>query len=106
MISLKTASFSLAMIALAAAGSTQPASAAAMMKMSASNQKMMNSCMGMTHDAMMANKGCMSMMKKMKMSDSDMKMMMSCKAMSHDAMMADKDCMAMSKMHPAMMMAK
>jgi hypothetical protein len=105
MNSLKTAAFGLAVIALAGAGFAESASAATM-KMSMANKKMMNSCMGMTHDAMMADKGCMSMMKKMKMSDGDMKMMMSCKGMSHDAMMADKSCMSMNKMHPGMMMAK
>ena len=105
MNSLKTAAFGLAVIALAGAGFAEAASAAAM-KITMSDKKMMNSCMGMTHDAMMADSGCMAMSKKMKMSDDDMKMMMSCKGMTHEAMMADKGCMSMNKMHPGMMMGK
>lgn len=101
--------FGPALTALALAALTVgfvPSAFAADKMMSASDQKMMSSCMAMSHDAMMADKGCMSMMKKMKMSDGDMQKMMACKGMSHDAMMADKDCMSMSKMHPGMMTSK
>lgn len=102
MKSVKSAAAAIAMFTLAGAGFAHTASAAPMM-MSASDKTMMSSCMGMAHDAMVKDKGCMGMMKKMEMSDSDMKMMMSCKNMSKDMMMKDEKCMSMSKMHPGMM---
>jgi hypothetical protein len=101
MNAVKSASFGLAMVALAGATALAlPASAASM---AAQNKMKMHSCMAMSSDAMMADASCMAMMKKMHMSDADMKMMMSCKAMSHDAMMADKGCASMMKKHPSMM---
>ena len=101
MNNLKSAALGLAIVALAAAGFTQ--SATAHMAKSASHQKMMDSCMAMSGDAMMADHGCIRMMKKMGVSHAHMKMMMSCKAMSKDDMMKNADCMKMSKMHPGMM---
>lgn len=97
---VKSAAFGFATIGLV--GLALPVSAQGMMSSSMSSKDKMHSCMAMTSDAMMADSGCMAMMKKMHMSDADMKMMMSCKAMSHDAMMADKGCSAMMKKHPSM----
>ena len=100
MNSLKSTAFGLAIVALVVSGSGQGASA---MPMNASHQKMMDSCMAMGGDAMMADHNCMRMMKRMHVSNSHLKMMMSCKAMSKDDMMKNAGCMKMSKMHPKMM---
>ena len=71
--------------------------------MSATDEKMMGSCMGMASDAMMKDTGCMDVMKRMNMSSGDMTMMKSCMAMAKDAMTKDTSCSAMMKAHPAMM---
>ncbi len=100
MNSLKSTAFGLVIAAVCAAG---PGQGAAAMQMSAGHQKMMESCMAMGGDAMMADHKCMRMMKRMHISNSHLKMMMSCKAMSKDDMMKNGDCMKMSKMHAGMM---
>ena len=101
----KLALFSIAAIALASTGcaSMQATHSESDMKMSASDDKVMGSCMSMSHDDMMKNKDCMGMMKKMSMTGSDMQMMSSCKKMPADAMTKDQGCMSMMKMHPEMM---
>ena len=100
MHAFKSAAFGLAMVALAATGLAQGASA---MPMSASHQKMMDSCMAMSGDAMMADHNCMRVMKRMHVSKAHLKIMMSCKAMSKDDMMKNAGCMKMSRMHTGMM---
>jgi len=100
----KLAALGLAAFAVAAgAGCALTPTAPSDMKMSASDEKMMSSCMSMSQDDMMKNSGCTGMMKKMNMTESDMQKMMSCQKMSRDAMMKDQDCVSMMKMHPDMM---
>ena len=99
MINLKTTAIAVASLA----GACAMANSASAMPMSSADNQMMSSCMAMSGDAMMADKGCMGMMKKMKITNAQMKKMMSCKAMSHDAMMANKKCKSMMKAHPDMM---
>jgi hypothetical protein len=75
MKSLKSAALRLAVLAFAGAGFAQSASAHDMMKshkcsmmmkkmnMSSEDMQAMKTCKGMSHDAMMADQKCMSMMK-------------------------------------------
>lgn len=103
MTSFKLATFGVALFALVSAGCAQSPPAHANMKMSAADNSMMSSCMSKSHDDMMKDAGCNSMMKKMKMSESDMREMMECHKMPHDEMMKDGRCASMMKMHSGMM---
>jgi hypothetical protein len=103
MTSFKLATFGVALFALASAGCAQAPPAHANMKMSAADKTMMSSCMSKSHEDMMKDAGCNSMMEKMKMSESDMQEMTACRKMPHDEMMKDGRCASMMKMHSGMM---
>jgi hypothetical protein len=103
MKSIAPMSFVATLIALAGAGCTSMPGAQPAMQMSASDQKMMGSCMGMSSEDMIKNSTCTEMMTKMKMSASDMQAMIACRKMDRAAMAKDEGCMSMMKMHPDMM---
>ncbi len=99
MTSSKLATFGVALFALASAGCAQAPPAHANMTMSAADNSMMSTCMSKSHEDMMKDAGCNSMMEKMKMSESDMREMMACHKMPHDEMMKDGRCALMMKMY-------
>lgn len=99
----KLAAFGVASIALASAGCVSNTKAPADMKMTASDQTMLGSCMSMSRDDMMKSTSCKGMMTKMNMTQADMQTMMACHKMPQDVMMKDMDCVSMKKMHPDMM---
>ena len=103
MILSKRAAFAIAAIAFATAGCVQAPAPQAAMKMADADHMMMQSCMSMSHDDMMKNSGCTSMMSSMKLSEADMTAMMACHKMQHADMIKDERCMSMMKMHSDMM---
>ena len=100
MKSLKFAALGLAM-AFAATGcaSTMYGSNMASHPMSATDSRLMSSCMAMSQTDRMGNSECMGLMRRMNMSNADMTTMASCHAMSHEDMMRNQDCARLMRMH-------